>query len=308
MPPIFEPGATSNPIDHLAGAFHGLSISNPSTPATVQTDPGFVGGFNLAGASSSAPALGSPSRPPAMPVPFAPYPGQQSLTMQFALRPDSSDFVSIPLPPFKPQGPSGQHSGPSSPILGPSTSVGLSPSTSPTRPSILSTPTKHRTNSSISSASRTSTPSGKTSQTRCAGITKAGKRCTRQVKTDLADDDAEDEEENVPRFCFQHTTEILVPSGYYARKDGAWVTFKGKIRCKYTNFHPDVGLEQNGYLPICNRQHKHLYEQKWKKSSPLEMYQDTSTHSKSGVRDHVIRWDKVSSQWFEIPKHPKPLS
>lgn len=221
-----------------------------------------------------------------MPVPFVPYPGQQSLTMQFALRPDSSDFVSIPLPPFKPQRLSGQHSSPSSPVFGPSTPTNLSPSTSPTRPSRLSTPTK-LANASISSASRISTPSGKTGQTQCAGITKAGKRCTRQVKTDLAGDDAEDEEENVPRFCYQHTTEILVPSGYYSRKNGTWVPFKGKIRRKYTNFHPNVRLEQHGYLPICSRQLKHPSEQKWKKSSLPGMYRDTSTRSKFGVRDYA---------------------
>ncbi len=151
--------------------------------------------------------------------------------MQFAMRPERpeySDFVSIPIPPFTPPKASGQHSSSSSPVPGHSVSAKLSPSTSPTRPNFLSTPVK-RSSASSGSSSQPSTPSGKSGQTRCAGITKAGKRCTRQVKTGLAGDDAEDEEENVLRFCYQHTAEILVPSGYYAKKDDTWVDFEGNI-------------------------------------------------------------------------------
>lgn len=238
--PTSEPTKPSESLhaNDLATAFSGLSISNPSTPAAPQHDAGFIGGFNLAGASSSAPALSASPGPPTMPVPHIPSPGQHSLTMQFAMQPDYNDFVSIPLPPFIPQKPPRPQSS-TSPL--PNTAAGLPPPTTPTtpasptisaRPSHSLTPIKHTLsgNGSTSTPSTLSTPSGKTGQVQCAGITKAGKRCTRQVKVDRVGDDSEDEEENVPRFCYQHTAEVLVPSGYYARKNGIWVQFEGKIR------------------------------------------------------------------------------
>ncbi|KAF9448341.1 hypothetical protein P691DRAFT_800908 [Macrolepiota fuliginosa MF-IS2] len=209
-----EPPRPSD-FNHLTAAFNGLSISNPSTPVAAQSGPGFIGGFHVA-AASSAPALNSPSLP-TMPVP------DTSLTMQYAMqRPDYTEFVDIPLPPFTPQKPPQPYSS-VSPV--PNMSTGSPPATNPTGPSLSATPIRPTT-SGNGSVSQPSTPSGKSGQVQCAGITKAGKQCTRQVKTDLAGDDAEDGEENILRFCHQHATEVLAPSGYYARKTGKWVIFE----------------------------------------------------------------------------------
>jgi hypothetical protein len=42
------------------------------------------------------------------------------------------------------------------------------------------------------------------------------------------DDDSDDSEPNeLERFCFQHTKELLTSSGCYARKNGEWVEFSG---------------------------------------------------------------------------------
>ncbi|KAJ3521014.1 hypothetical protein NMY22_g12494 [Coprinellus aureogranulatus] len=112
------------------------------------------------------------------------------------------------------------------------------------RPSTVTTPTKPRPSkvslpqtppkkisSTPSSSSTPATPSGKAGQVQCSGTTKAGKRCTRMVKTAAALDeqieDGEDGELNPPleRFCFQHTKELLDPSGYFSSKTGAFVDF-----------------------------------------------------------------------------------
>lgn len=226
--PTHGPTKPSSPpeINHLTATFNGLSISNPSTPVPAQMDPNFIGGFNLAGASSSAPALSSPSnsRPcMMMPIPHTPSPGQQSLTMQIATRPDYDDFVGIPSTPQKPSRPQK--------YTGPNASTGSSPPTNLDLPSIPVTPVRPSNSPGQSLA-----PSRKTGQVQCAGITKAGKRCTRQVKIDLSSDDTSDEEESVAHFCFQHTNEILVPSGYYARKNGIWVQFEGNIHSNPVTF------------------------------------------------------------------------
>jgi hypothetical protein len=43
----------------------------------------------------------------------------------------------------------------------------------------------------------------------------------------------------LPRFCFQHTKEIMGPSGYYLRKNGEWVNFAGNIQfiCFFLHSH-----------------------------------------------------------------------
>ena len=154
-----------------------------------------------------------------MPVPYFPPPEQQSLTMQMALnpncltRPGYDEPITSPSPPRTPKKPSRRYSSVSSPAA--SVTTGLVP---------LSSPVCLTTNSS---ASTPSTPSSKHNQAQCAGITKAGKRCTRQVKMSFAGDNGENDEENIPRFCYQHTDEILSPTGYYAKKTGNWVSFEG---------------------------------------------------------------------------------
>lgn len=59
-------------------------------------------------------------------------------------------------------------------------------------------------------------------------------------------DRGSDTEGPVDRFCFQHSKEMMGPSrpsGYYARKNGEWVVFAGKLliyhchlRCLFTRF------------------------------------------------------------------------
>jgi len=43
----------------------------------------------------------------------------------------------------------------------------------------------------------------------------------------FAGDNGNDDEECIPRFCYQHTDEVLSPTGYYAKKTGNWVSFEG---------------------------------------------------------------------------------
>ncbi|KAJ3572500.1 hypothetical protein NP233_g3053 [Leucocoprinus birnbaumii] len=232
-PPSMPPQNTSQ-VNQLSAALNGLSISNPTTPAAGQAQPNFIGGFNLPGASTSTPALTSTAKPPMMPVPQMHAPGKQSLAMQMALdpsfstSPNYSEFVDMPLPPSTPKKSSRPHSSVSSPGLG--AAADLSPPVSPTRLNIPLTPSRPR-RSSRSSASTSPPPTpGKNGQVQCAGITKAGKRCTRQVKVGHAINDSEDDEDNkVPRFCFQHTDEVLSPTGYYSRKTGHWVEFEDWI-------------------------------------------------------------------------------
>jgi hypothetical protein len=49
------------------------------------------------------------------------------------------------------------------------------------------------------------------------------------VKVDLASEDGEDDDdEKILRFCYQHTDEILEPTGFYSRKDSRiWISFDG---------------------------------------------------------------------------------
>jgi hypothetical protein len=164
--------------------------------------------------SSSAPNLPKPIQM-AMPSPFSDYP--QSLTMQMALLPPVDSRFARARP----------HSNPTFPSA---TKPSFSAST-PARPSYgtpasIATPTKSA-KSELSSAP--STPgSRKAGQEQCSGVTKAGKRCTRMVKT-TAFDFNDNDPSSIPRFCHQHSKELLGPSGYYARKTGEWVKFDGAI-------------------------------------------------------------------------------
>jgi hypothetical protein len=237
-PPSESTQSSNSPDNQLAAAFHGLSISNPTTPAVPKPSLNFIGGFNLGGASASSPALRSPSRPPAMPVPHLPLPRKQSLTMQYASdpnyppRPEYDEYINVFLQPSAPQRPSRPYSSASPPRS--NATAGLSPPASPMKINNTLTP-----GSISSSHSATSTPSRKAGQVRCAGITKAGKRCTRQVKADLTSDDTEDEEEGVSRFCYQHKDEVLSPSGFYSRKTGTWVLFEGNNDPQYMSISSD---------------------------------------------------------------------
>lgn len=205
-PQYFEPQPQQQ---QLVDSFGALRLSAGS-------EPGFVGGFF----PNATTGPGRP-RPPAMqmPVPYAP---QQSRTMQYALMPPKPD------PSLRPSSaPEVNNSTYSVPPSKPSTPLILPPK----RPRASSTP-----------PSPVSTRAG--DQTQCAGITKSGKRCTRLVKNGgpallgLHPDD-----ETIVRFCFQHAKELLVPTGFYARKKTAsggaseWVDFVDYIP---PYLHPDT--------------------------------------------------------------------
>ncbi len=140
---------------------------------------------------------------------------QQSLTMQMALRPPDAPLV-------RPQ---------SNPVP----FAVSAPSSVPGRPtgkpaSVPATPIKNSKSDSASSASDVGSPARKAGQDQCAGVTKAGKRCTRMVKArpTLESIDSDDSEQGIPRFCHQHAKELMTPSGYYSRKNGEWVKFEGE--------------------------------------------------------------------------------
>ncbi|RXW18873.1 hypothetical protein EST38_g6974 [Candolleomyces aberdarensis] len=222
-----KPNDLAHSAQNMLHSFNGLKLSDPTGVPATSPDPGFVGGFHPGyvpnGNEPGRPPLAhaSSAPPPQMPVPFPPpSPGKQSLAMQMALDPG------LPLPPR----PSSTPGKPSS-----SKPAAASPSSTPTKPkpskaSAVQTPTK----ASSSASSPPSTPSGKAGQVQCSGTTKAGKQCSRFVKTvpalELVSDE-EDGELNPPieRFCHQHTKELLGNSGYYARKNGEWVKFSDWI-------------------------------------------------------------------------------
>ncbi|KAG6831937.1 hypothetical protein H0H92_006538 [Tricholoma furcatifolium] len=103
-------------------------------------------------------------------------------------------------------------------------------------------PPRKRVTSSPSAVSQSeSSSSSALGRQQCAGITKAGKRCSRQVKlgaylapvqTEMPNGEWEPEV-----FCFQHVKELMGPSGFYSRKDGTWIEFADYIP---SYLHPDT--------------------------------------------------------------------
>ncbi|KAF8797920.1 hypothetical protein BYT27DRAFT_7203607 [Phlegmacium glaucopus] len=199
---------------NVLGGFSKLSISgNPQSPTSSNMH--FVGGFDPRNIFGSDTYTTGPSyaRPMVMPVPH-------SLTMQMALEPVQDNNLSFCaqsnqlLPPPRPQ-------------------INTNSISSSSKPDKLAISISTPTNPSKSEASSIqSTTSKKSGAQRCAGVTKVGQQCSRMVKTGntlLLDSEDEDGSALLPRFCFQHTKEILGPSGYYARKNGEWVTFEDWI-------------------------------------------------------------------------------
>ncbi|KAF8894506.1 hypothetical protein BD779DRAFT_1501481 [Infundibulicybe gibba] len=181
----------TQPAPDLAQSFSGLSVS--SNP---QQHPGFIGGFNpgytnppTTYSSNGISPLGPLPRPPPMPMPFAAQSDQQSLTMQFAMQSpyQNPGFLAASTPPPRP------HS--------------TSPPTTPSKPK------RPRASSTPSSTSDLT-------QVQCSGVTKAGKRCTRQVKTGPVV--IEIQITAIERFCFQHTKELLGPKGEWVKFDD-WI-------------------------------------------------------------------------------------
>ncbi|KAF9456516.1 hypothetical protein BDZ94DRAFT_1229487 [Collybia nuda] len=217
--------ANHDSIHDLAHSFSALSLPN-SQDHTCNLDPEFVGGFSPSYATAPRPAIlssldatyplshppnqfaplniqasGKLQQSPSMPHPQVINNTPQSLTMQMALRlPQERDNrlsgdspITRPTLMSKP---------PPSPY----------PSSQPRRPRVSSSPTA----------------SGSTiAAQQCAGITKAGNQCLRQVKSRLTPSNVDNSIDSaiIERFCFQHTKELLEPSGFYARKNGLWVDF-----------------------------------------------------------------------------------
>ncbi|KAK7035739.1 hypothetical protein R3P38DRAFT_2908808 [Favolaschia claudopus] len=218
-------------------SFNDLRISRPS-PNAFPPDHQFIGGFHPA--HFSPPSL---PRPPAMPMPVPSSGRRTSLTMQYALQETSEppNFLGVPSAmPGRPHSLPPSAASPDSPFLSPHATGSISPS-----PSVDSSgrtkPRPRRSNSA---------PTVET----CAGFTKAGKRCTREVKSrgpafsyKFMEDDVDIDgnvgsEGAVERFCFQHIKDFIggagSATGFYTRKwmgegkeKGAevWVSFADYI-------------------------------------------------------------------------------
>lgn len=194
---------------YALGGFSKLSISgDPPSSTSTPSDAPFIGGFNprqISGFDTTDP---SHTKPVAMPAP-------QSLTMQMALEPvqdnNNQSFYPQPnqlLPSPRPQ------------------TNTSSASSSPARSAVsLTSPPKPNNKSDLSISSGQSTSSKSSGGQRCAGVTKAGKQCSRMVKTGYTPFS----ESEVAVFCYQHTKEIMSPSGYYSRKNDEWVKFEGSF-------------------------------------------------------------------------------
>ncbi|ELU43908.1 t5orf172 domain-containing protein [Rhizoctonia solani AG-1 IA] len=95
----------------------------------------------------------------------------------------------------------------------------------PPRPQPISPPPKGSGNKPSQPRAASVPPDDKVPDTQCSAITKAGKRCTRQVKSGPA---LVYQSPGVllDRFCFQHTKDVLQPTGFYSHaKVNTWVTF-----------------------------------------------------------------------------------
>lgn len=223
------------PDTDFVQSFDQLKLSNPS-PNVPPPENQFIGGFHPG--HFTPPSL---PRPPAMPMPVPSLNSsgrRTSLTMQYALQETAEppSFLNVPtLFGARPQSlPPPVHQLPSdSPFLSPQSTGSPSPSAgSPT-----TKPRPRRSNSA---------PTVET----CAGFTKAGKRCTREVKSRgpafsyrLSGDDVDvdgnvSSEGAVERFCYQHIKDFIGEAssvtGFYARKwmgegkdrgDEVWVSF-----------------------------------------------------------------------------------
>ncbi|KAL0580442.1 hypothetical protein V5O48_001595 [Marasmius crinis-equi] len=230
------------PLDSLSLGDNGSGRPNAS----------FVGGFN-----PSSPHHGAslPSRPPPMPMPEPHQHRKSSLTMHYALNPPGSDPNLLTPNNATASPPSRPNSVPNFPkpvFATPypsSTSVNTTPSKPPAPAVDTDTPTPgkkpKRPRASSTPPSPSSNSPGASGQIQCSGVTKTGKRCTRLVKngpalTGVMGSNTIDGQ-TIERFCFQHTKELLQPTGFYARsQDGGaqdWIDFADYIP-EY--LHPDT--------------------------------------------------------------------
>ncbi|KAF5372994.1 hypothetical protein D9758_001597 [Tetrapyrgos nigripes] len=208
--------------DQLAHQFASLNVSTPNVPQPAPqptpqyghhqfNGPTFVGGFHMPSAPSTT-----------------------SLTMQYALN-NQPHYLAPPPLPRPPRAVSDPPpSFPNPVVFDPGFDPGSlppSPARPPARPSISSAsppkPARLRASSTPPSPIAVTSSSNSASTddvTQCSGVTKTGKRCTRQVKKGPAITGAQPDDKSVERFCHQHTKELLNPSGFYV-SGTEWIDF-----------------------------------------------------------------------------------
>ncbi|CCA66896.1 hypothetical protein PIIN_00735 [Serendipita indica DSM 11827] len=221
-PPAFPVPRTNAPqVDDLADKMQNMRFAPPNYPPS-----GWTGGFNpqqlpLSELSKHDPYLAANQRPafnkPLPPAPPNNYPAPSAPPggLYPALPPPS-----MPTPePFQPS-----KSDSSLPVRKGTrrTSYPI-----PLSPSIDAPPSLPSSSKPRPTRRRTGSDDGDGIQ--CAGITKAGKRCTRKVKAAppfSSNLDPLESDEGVERFCFQHTKEILSQTGFFPSKPlSAMVSF-----------------------------------------------------------------------------------
>lgn len=181
--------------------------------------PPLVPPHHLNARSAPPPEAKPPPVPPSklisMPIPMpVPQPGNQSLTMHYALKSLRTDtptkptlappFVTVPMRPR------------SDPIVSPKAArPPQSAVTGPSQPTLNVTPRRPRA-VSVPPSPTTSSPGRNTVQ--CSGMTKAGKQCCRQVKLPATHSHLDP---TPVLYCHQHReATITAQTGFYVRKAG----------------------------------------------------------------------------------------
>ncbi|KAG8893325.1 hypothetical protein FRC01_013668, partial [Tulasnella sp. 417] len=242
------PGAPSFPsaqpygptsYDNLSSQFNNLNIGPNSGAST----PAYAYGNNSSYAYSNNSSYGNPSSSPP-PASLTPgnsadlrYGGQPSQNVDYLPplknplpRPPQLSPMPEPWDPYQryygsntPQGdnlmpPMGAPAGYPYPYPGPQSAAS---SPGPAMPSPAGTPGFGRA-SSQPPPSTSPQPATADGLTQCSGVTKKGIRCTRKVKSPPALGWI-NPEDGIPRYCHQHSKELLEVTGFYGTK--GWVEF-----------------------------------------------------------------------------------
>ncbi|KAG8719031.1 hypothetical protein FRC11_003438 [Ceratobasidium sp. 423] len=207
------PPPISMPTPHAGYLHRDPLVTNP-LPRPPALHPA------LAGSASPVTPLrtSNPYAPPprvSMPQPDVP---SLDLSMPEAILDPSSPPSRVPWPPAPPITP---YRPSNDPYLN-----GFS-TPQPPRPDPVSPPPKGGSDKPARPRAASVPPTATAPDTQCSAITKAGKRCTRQVKSGPA---LVYQSPGVllDRFCFQHTKDVLQPTGFYSHaKVDTWVIFAG---------------------------------------------------------------------------------
>lgn len=178
-------------------------------------------------------ATSPPATPPRMPNPYAhsrrvsmPRPDIQPSDFSAPnIPPPATPPSRVPWPPPNLQPPVTPYRPQTDPYLN-----GFSTPQPPRPDPLLSPPATDTSDQGANSRKRAVSvpPTDTAPDNQCSAITKAGKRCTRLVKTGPALI-YQSPGVLLDRFCFQHTKDVLQPTGFYSHaKDNTWVTFAGR--------------------------------------------------------------------------------